>query len=279
MKTGNKDNNDDDGDGTETEDEAPLDNTALKEDDSDSDESVAEAVDEPIPFDNSIQPLDPTVANTWNFSTKKKIRILRLLNAHDGNGFAMRRAPSNLGYGSGPLKHYLVRGGQLVIIVLVGRLSYTSFPDNKPTVTLNVVPILSEDLRTANALLAHYSIPNDEPKTYASIRTSTRLAEEGQGFKPFTETYDAIGDIQPKDKMRKLSCSQIKKGDLVAVELAVKKWSGSGETAEHGSYDLRAVLLPRKGTPTDEAGVDGATSGPIMNAFSSSFYACLNSVG
>lgn len=73
MKTGNKDNNDDDGDGTETEDEAPLDNTALKEDDSDSDESVAEAVDEPIPFDNSIQPLDPMVANTWNFSTKKKM--------------------------------------------------------------------------------------------------------------------------------------------------------------------------------------------------------------
>ncbi|KAG8913342.1 hypothetical protein FRC01_004592, partial [Tulasnella sp. 417] len=67
------------------------------------------------------------------------------------------------------------------------------------------------------------------------------------------------------------------KGDLVAVELAVKKWSASRGSAEHGSYDLRGVLLLRKGTAEDEGRVDSATSAPVKNAFSSSFYDTLNS--
>ncbi|KAG8915853.1 hypothetical protein FRC01_003482 [Tulasnella sp. 417] len=120
---------DDDGEETETDEERPP----FKEDDSDSDESIAETVDEPVTF-NSVQPLDPSVAVSWDFSTKKKTyqnleltetsssRILCLLDAHNGNGFAMRRAPSNLRYGSGPLKHFLVRGGELVTLVLVSRL-------------------------------------------------------------------------------------------------------------------------------------------------------------
>ncbi|KIO22211.1 hypothetical protein M407DRAFT_245254 [Tulasnella calospora MUT 4182] len=59
--------------------------------------------------------------------------------------------------------------------------------------------------------------------------------------------------------------------------MAAKKCSTSGETAEHGSYDLKAVLLLRKGTAADEAGVENATTGPVKNAFSSSFYEKLNS--
>ncbi|KAG8894962.1 hypothetical protein FRC00_008232 [Tulasnella sp. 408] len=260
-------------DGSETDDEGRV-----KQEDanSDSEESVADAVDEPVAFNNNVQPLDPSVADGWNFSTKKKNRILRLLDAHDGNGFAMRRAPSNLRYGTGALKQFLVQAQQPVIIVLVGRVSFTAFLDNKPTVTLNVVPILHEDLQTANNLLAHYSVPQEEPKNYASIRTSARLAKQGLGYKQFSEVYDATGGIRPKDEMKKYPASQIKKGDLVALELAVKKWSGQGETAEHGSYDLKAILLLRKGTATDEAGVEAATAGPIRNAFSSSFYDTLN---
>ncbi|KAG9039485.1 hypothetical protein FS837_000981 [Tulasnella sp. UAMH 9824] len=277
--------------GSETEDEKPVLNA-----DSDSDESIAEAVDEPVTFNKNVQPLDPSVAADWNFLSKKKNRILRLLDAHDGNGFAMRRAPGNLRYGTGPLKQFLVRGGQLVIIVLVGRVSYTSFSDHKSTLTLNVVPMLYEDLQTANGLLAHYSIPQEgkldkrftwfrlhlmyvphnlEPKNYASIRTLTRLAKQGLGYKQFPEVYDATGGVRPKDEMKKYAASQLNKGDLVAVELAVKKWSGQGETAEHSSYDLKGVLLLRKATGADEAGVDNATAGLIKNAFSS-FYASLN---
>ncbi|KAG8900260.1 hypothetical protein FRC00_013733, partial [Tulasnella sp. 408] len=64
-----------------------------------------------------------------------------------------------------------------------------------------------------------------------------------------------------------VAASQLNKGDLVAVELALKKWSAQGETAEHGSYDLKGVLLLRKGTATDEVGVENATAGPIKDAF------------
>ncbi|KIO18708.1 hypothetical protein M407DRAFT_246416 [Tulasnella calospora MUT 4182] len=45
--------------------------------------------------------------------------------------------------------------------------------------------------------------------------------------------------------------------------MAVKKRSTSGEPAEHGSYDLKAVLLLCKGTAADEAGVESATTGPV----------------
>ncbi|KAG8936449.1 hypothetical protein FRC00_008692, partial [Tulasnella sp. 408] len=127
---------------------------------------------------------------------------------------------------------------------------------------LNVVPNLHEDLQTANNLLARYSIPQEEPKMYASIWTSARLAKQGLGYKQFSEVYDATGGIRPKDEIQKYPASQIRKGDLVALELAVKKWSGKGETAEHGSYDLKAILLLHKGTATDEAGVEAATAGP-----------------
>ncbi|KAG8919885.1 hypothetical protein FRC00_010794 [Tulasnella sp. 408] len=204
------------------------------------------------------------------------LSLLSIGNREDGNGFAIRRAPSNLRYGTGPLKQYLVQAQQLVIFVLVGRVSYTAFLDNISTVTLNIVPILHEDLQTANGLLAHYSIPQEEPKNYASIRTSARLAKQGLGYKQFSEVYNGTGGIRPKVDMKKYPASQIKKGDLMALELAVKKWTGQGETAEHGSYDSKAILLLRKGTATDEAGVDTATKRPIQNAFSSSFYNTLN---
>ncbi|KAG9026845.1 hypothetical protein FS837_004493, partial [Tulasnella sp. UAMH 9824] len=92
------------------------------------------------------------------------------------------------------------------------------------------------------------------------------------GYKPFAEVYDATGGIRHKDEMKKYAASQLNKGDLLAVELTVKKWSAQGESAEHASYDLKGVLLLCKGTATDEIGVDNATAGPVKNAFSSSFY-------
>ncbi|KAG8919314.1 hypothetical protein FRC01_001347 [Tulasnella sp. 417] len=82
-------------------------------------------------------------------------------------------------------------------------------------------------------------------------------------YKSFTEIYDAISGILPKNRLKKYPASHLNKGDPVAVELAVKKWSASGELAEHGSYNLRGVLLLRKGTAEDEGRVDSATSAPV----------------
>ncbi|KAG8937410.1 hypothetical protein FRC00_006034 [Tulasnella sp. 408] len=66
--------------------------------------------------------------------------------------------------------------------------------------------------------------------------------------------------------MKRYAAFQLNEGDLVVVELALKNWSALGETAEHGCYDLKGVLLLRKGTAADEVGVGNATAGPIRNA-------------
>ncbi|KAG8891511.1 hypothetical protein FRC00_013578, partial [Tulasnella sp. 408] len=134
--------------GSETEDDERV-----KEADSDSHKSVAEAIDEPVTFNSNVQLLDPIPEKcTFNDAWSTISRILHLLDVHNGNGFAMRRAPSDLRHGTGPLKHFLVRGDQLFIFGLVGRVSYTSFSDHKSSVTLNAIPILHANLQITNGL-------------------------------------------------------------------------------------------------------------------------------
>ncbi|KAG8932395.1 hypothetical protein FRC01_014239 [Tulasnella sp. 417] len=159
------------------------------------------------------------------------------LDMHSQFTYAVRRIPTKLCYGSGEHRDRLVVNGHPVTLAA----------------TINIVPLLTEDLDSASRLIDHYSQPAEEPKDYPSICTSVNQAREPgtNTYKLFDEIYDATRGVKRKnDKSAKFD-QDLSQGDLVALELHVKRYGRQDEKARHVSYELVAVQLLRRGDVND----------------------------
>ncbi|KIO27585.1 hypothetical protein M407DRAFT_23128 [Tulasnella calospora MUT 4182] len=210
----------------------------------------------------AIAPLDPALAAAWDMSETKKALVLKLLDVHSGSTFAIRRMPTTFRYGSGEHRDRLVSSGRPVTVILVGRISQVYFETTKLAANVNVVPLLAEDLSTAR--------PND----YLSIRASVnQVKKPGTGtYRLFDEIYNATQGLKrKKDEGAKLGeCLEI--GDLVAVELYVKRYSRQNEKARHASFELVAIQLLRRGSPNEVKEVQASVSPKKTDAFSDEFF-------
>ncbi|KAG9047597.1 hypothetical protein FS837_001913 [Tulasnella sp. UAMH 9824] len=222
----------------------------------------------------SVAPLDPAIASVWDMSERKRALILKLLDVQSGTTFAIRRMPTTFRYGSGEHKDRLVSGGRPVTVILVGRISRLYFETTKLAATMNVVPLLSEDLNAAAMLIARYSQPVEQPKDYPSIRASAnQVKEPGTGtYKLFDEIYDATRGLKRKqDENAKLE-EDLNIGDLVALELHIKKYSRQNEKARHASFELVAVQLLRRGNADDVHEVQASVTPAKRDAFEEDFF-------
>ncbi|KIO18001.1 hypothetical protein M407DRAFT_32325 [Tulasnella calospora MUT 4182] len=222
----------------------------------------------------SIALLDPAVASVWDMSERKKALILKLLDVHSGTTFAIRRMPTTFRYGSGEHRDRLVSGGCPVTIILVGRVSRLYFETTSLAATINVVPLLSEDLKTASMLIARYSQPVEQPKDYPSIRASAnQVKEPGTGtYKLFSEIYDATCGLKRKQDEGAELEEGLNIGDLVALELHIKKYTRQNEKARHASLELVAVQLLRRGNADDVDEVQTSVTPAKRDAFDEDFF-------
>ncbi|KIO18988.1 hypothetical protein M407DRAFT_224264 [Tulasnella calospora MUT 4182] len=88
----------------------------------------------------------------------------------------------------------------------------------------------------------------------------------------FDEIYNATQGLKRKnDEGAKLGeCLEI--GDLVAVELYVKRYSRQNEKARHASFELVAIQLLRRGSPNEVNEVQASVSPKKTDAFSDEFF-------
>ncbi|KIO17941.1 hypothetical protein M407DRAFT_32379 [Tulasnella calospora MUT 4182] len=222
----------------------------------------------------SIAPLDPAIASVWDMSERKKALILKLLDVQSGATFAIRRMPAMFRYGTGEHRDRLVSGGRPVTVILVGRVSRLYFETTKLAATMNVVPLLSEDLKTAATLIARYSQPAEQPKDYPSIRASVnQVKEPGTGtYKLFDEIYDATCGLRRKQDDKAKLDEDLNIGDLVALELYIKKYTRQNEKARHASFELVAVQLLRRGNADDVEEVQTSVTPAKADAFGEDFF-------
>ncbi|KIO28301.1 hypothetical protein M407DRAFT_22508 [Tulasnella calospora MUT 4182] len=188
----------------------------------------------------SIAPLDPAIASVWD------ILILKLLDVQNGATFAICRIPAMFRYGNGEHRDRLVSGGRPLTVILVGRC---------------------------------VSLPAEQPKDYPSIRASVnQVKEPGIGtsnhlrYKLFDEIYDATCGLRRKqDDTAKLD-EDLNIGDLVALELYIKKYTHQNEKARHASFELVAVQLLHRGNADDVEEVQTSVTPAKADAFGEDFF-------
>lgn len=208
-------------------------------------------------------------------SEKKKQLIMKLLDVQAQTTFAMRRMPTTLRFGTGEHRDRLVLNGRAVTIILVGRISQLYMETTKLAANINVVPLLPEDLGIASRLIGHYCQPAEDPKDYPSIRASINQAKEPgtNTYKLFDEIYDATKGLKRKQEAGAKLNEDLSIGDLVALELHVKRYSRQGEKARHASYELVAVQMLRRGNADDVNEVQASVTPAKTDAFGEDFFA------
>ncbi|KAG8939136.1 hypothetical protein FRC04_006951 [Tulasnella sp. 424] len=151
----------------------------------------------------------------------------------------------------------------------------------KSVASIHVVPLLESDLVIANNASGDYSIPRQAPTKYTTVRASCaqQKAKGGQRYELFKAVYDVTKkkEIKPKDQMEAYDIRDIEPGDLVALELNVKKFTNRAQV-QQASYDLKAILLLRKGKAEDSEIIAKATEPEATDNFSGSFYADVSSL-
>lgn len=90
--------------------------------------------------------------------------------------------------------------------------------------------------------------------------------------------YDVTGkkEIKPKEQMNTYDICDITTGDLVALELNIKKFTNRAQI-QQASFDLKGILLLRKGKAEDIELITKATEPEATDSFSGSFYADVSS--
>ncbi|KIO17484.1 hypothetical protein M407DRAFT_32851 [Tulasnella calospora MUT 4182] len=201
---------------------------------------------------------------------------MQLADVNDGATLAMRRVPRGLRYGLvGGQRDRLIVEGKVLTIVLVGRIAETRFHTDKPIASLHVMPLLDSDLATAHRLSGEDSIPPAQATSkYLTVRASCTQPKRGMQ----QAVYDVSGrkGIKPKDRLESYDVQEIEKGDLVALELNMKKFTNKAQFRQ-ASFDFKAVLLLHKGKAEDIAIAKKALEPDQTESFSSSFYSDLSS--
>ncbi|KIO26350.1 hypothetical protein M407DRAFT_24316 [Tulasnella calospora MUT 4182] len=92
------------------------------------------------------------------------------------------------------------------------------------------------------------------------------------------DVYDVVRskEIRPKDKLEPYNVQNLEQGDLVALELNMKKVTNKAQIKQ-ASFDLKAILLLRKGKAGDVEIAKRALEKDQTESFSSSFYSDLSS--
>lgn len=129
-----------------------------------------------------------------------------------------------------------------------------------------------ETTKLAATLIARYSQPAEQPKDYPSIRASVNQVKEPGIGTLFDEIYDATCGLRRKqDDTAKLD-EDLNIGDLVALELYIKKYTHQNEKARHASFELVAVQLLHRGNADDVEEVQTSVTPAKADAFGEDFF-------
>ncbi|KAG8951098.1 hypothetical protein FRC04_006757 [Tulasnella sp. 424] len=228
----------------------------------------------------TVVPLADEVADAWGFSQFTTFKAKKLADVNDGATIAMRHLPRGLQYGIvDPQRDRLVLDAKLLTLLLVGRVASTYVEEAKSVASVHVVPLLEWDLVIANNASGDYSIPRQVPTKYTTVHASCaqQKAKGSQRYELFKAVYDVTKkEIKPKDQMEAYDIRNIEPGDLVALELNVEKFTNRAQV-QQASYDLKAILLLRKGKAEDSEIIAKATEPEATDNFSGSFYADVSS--
>ncbi|KZV89565.1 hypothetical protein EXIGLDRAFT_771624 [Exidia glandulosa HHB12029] len=115
--------------------------------------------------------------------------------------------------------------------ILVKSYFFDKSGEAPSSVSMNIALLDERETTMANNLLRRYSAPrNSDTSVYTDVRFSKWMSvrhtgESAMRAEHFTEVYDATtGFNLPRTKMRQMSPSNLKKGDLVMVEATVERW-------------------------------------------------------
>ncbi|KIO15415.1 hypothetical protein M407DRAFT_35011 [Tulasnella calospora MUT 4182] len=123
-------------------------------------------------------------------------------------------------------------------------------------------------------------MPRNEADPDCMVTRSERLSKHSQFGKPsqrtrdeYDEVYDATQGLKRKNEEGAKLNEDLSLGDLVALELHIKRYSRKDEKVRHASYELVVVQLLCRGSPDDLDEVKTLVTPAKTNAFGEDFFA------